>query len=68
MQKKQCNFCTGNVRAIDYKDAETLRKFLSPQSKILPRKKTGVCMKHQRKLSNAIKRGREMSILPYTSR
>ena len=68
MQKKQCYFCTGNVKDVDHKDAETLMKFMTPQSKIKARKKTGTCALHQRKLSVAIKRGREMAVVPYTSR
>lgn len=66
--KKQCHFCTGNSNVVDHKDAELLVKFLTPQSKIKPRKKTGTCALHQRKLSTAIKRGREMAVVPYTSR
>jgi small subunit ribosomal protein S18 len=64
---KQCHFCVNNVDDIDYKDIQTLRRFISSYSKIVPRKRSGVCAKHQRKLSQAIKRARVMSLLPFTS-
>lgn len=65
--EKQCYFCTSNIKVIDYKDTELLKRFLSPRAKILPRRKTAVCAKHQRKLARAIKRSRQMAILPYTT-
>jgi len=65
--RKQCHFCTSNIKNIDYKDAELLRRFLSIRAKILPRRKTSVCALHQRKLAEAIKRARQASILPYVS-
>ncbi len=63
-----CHFSTNNVKYIDYKDTETLKKFLNPHARILSRKKTGVCAKHQRKLAQAIKRARFLALLPYVSR
>ncbi|MBI1957476.1 MAG: 30S ribosomal protein S18 [Candidatus Niyogibacteria bacterium] len=66
-ESKQCYFCTSNIKNIDFKDAETLKRFLSIRGKILPRRKTAVCAKHQRKLANAIKRARQAAILPYVS-
>ncbi|MBI2627827.1 MAG: 30S ribosomal protein S18 [Candidatus Niyogibacteria bacterium] len=66
--KKQCHFCVNNSIIADYKDAETLKKFINPQSKIMPRRKTGVCAIHQRKLARAIKHAREIAVIPYTSR
>lgn len=63
--EKQCYFCTSNIKIIDYKDSELLRRFLSPRSKILARRKTAVCAKHQRKLARSVKRARQMAILPY---
>lgn len=60
-----CYFCSQNAKEIDYKDVETLKKFISAGMKIKPRKKTGVCAKHQRRLAKAIKRAREMALLPY---
>lgn len=66
--KKQCYFCTNNAITADYKDGETLKKFINPQSKIMPRRKTGVCAIHQRKLARAVKHSREMGVIPYLSR
>ncbi len=64
--KKQCYFCIKHIDEIDYKDTETLRRFISPYSgKILSRKKRGTCAKHQRKLAKAIKRARIMALLPF---
>jgi small subunit ribosomal protein S18 len=54
-----------NVKTIDYKDTDTLRRYLSSFGKIVPRKRSGVCQWHQRKLANAIKRARFMGLLPY---
>ena len=65
---QQCYFCSQNVKELDYKDIEILKKFISGQFKILPRRKTHVCAKHQRKLSMAIKRARFMALLPFTNR
>ncbi|MBI2038748.1 MAG: 30S ribosomal protein S18 [Candidatus Niyogibacteria bacterium] len=66
-ESKQCYFCTSNIKNIDFKDAETLKRFLSVRAKIMPRRKTAVCARHQRKLANAIKRARQAAILPYVS-
>ena len=63
-----CYFCTKNLRDVDYKDAETLKKFISGQAKILPPRKTGICAKHQRRLARAIKRARILAIIPFTTR
>ena len=62
---KQCAFCRANVDAINYKDTNTLRRYISSFGKIVPRKRSGICAWHQRKLSNAIKRARFMALLPY---
>jgi len=64
----QCHFSTNNVKYIDYKDTETLKKFLNPHARILSSKKTGVCAKHQRKLAQAVKRARFLGLLPFVSR
>ncbi len=56
-----------NARAVDYKDADTLKRFLSPQSKIMARRKTAVCAKHQRKLARAIKRARILGTVPFVT-
>ncbi|MBR4288400.1 MAG: 30S ribosomal protein S18 [Clostridia bacterium] len=66
-KKKVCAFCAEKVAQIDYKDAAKLRKFVSERSKILPRRITGTCAKHQRELTTAIKRARQIAILPYIS-
>lgn len=62
---KQCYFSSNNIKHIDYKDVELLKKFLDPYARMLPRKKTGTSAKNQRKLSLAIKRSRFMALLPY---
>ena len=64
-KKKVCIFCVDKVESIDYKDVNKLRKFITEKGKILPRRQTGVCAKHQRLLTVAIKRAREMALLPY---
>ncbi len=66
-RKKVCAFCAEKVEFIDYKDAGRLRKFVSERSKILPRRITGTCAKHQRQLAIAIKRARQIALLPYIS-
>ncbi len=62
-----CNICK-NQKTVNWKDAELLRNFLSEQAKILPRKKTSLCAKHQRRVSQAIKRARIMGLMPFTIR
>lgn len=64
-KKKVCAFCAEKCEAIDYKDGNKLRKFITEKGKILPRRQTGTCAKHQRELQVAIKRARFMAILPY---
>ena len=66
-KKKVCLFCVDKIDAIDYKDVAKLRKFISERSKILPRRVSGACAKHQRDLNTAIKRARQMALLPYVS-
>jgi len=65
---KQCYFSTNNVKHIDYKDAETLKKFLNPHARLLSGKRSGVCAKHQRQLAEAVKRARFLALIPYVSR
>lgn len=65
--KKVCAFCVEKAETIDYKDAAKLRRFMSERAKILPRRITGTCAKHQRELTTAIKRARQIAILPYTN-
>jgi len=67
MEKKQCYFCTNNIKVIDYKEAATLRAFLTPQARIMRRKRTGVCALCQRKLAQAVKRARFMGLVPFTT-
>ncbi|MDP2708833.1 MAG: 30S ribosomal protein S18 [bacterium] len=67
-QEKQCHFCVNNVRDIDYKNHDLLRRFINSYGKILPPKRNGVCAKHQRKLATAIKRARIMAILPFVNK
>lgn len=64
-KEKVCYFCENNISEIDYKDTNLLRKFVNFHLKILPRKRTGVCAWHQRKLSTAIKRSRIMALLGF---
>ena len=66
-RKKVCSFCVDNVGHIDYKQFEKLRRFITDRGKILPRRISGNCAKHQRQLTTAIKRARQMARLPYTS-
>lgn len=64
-KKKVCVFCAENVEKIDYKDTAKLRKFISERAKILPRRVTGTCAKHQRDVTEAVKRARHMALLPF---
>ena len=66
-RKKVCHFCVDRVEVIDYKDVARLRKFVSERAKILPRRVSGTCALHQRQLTVAIKRARQMALLPYVS-
>jgi len=65
---KFCHFCINGVDDLDFKDIKTEQRFLSSYAKILPRKKTGICTKHQRMLAQAVKRARFMALIPYTTR
>ena len=66
-KKKVCAFCTEKNAVIDYKDVNRLRKCISERAKILPRRISGTCAKHQRQLTTAIKRARHIALLPYTA-
>ncbi|MDI6600193.1 MAG: 30S ribosomal protein S18 [Thermoanaerobacteraceae bacterium] len=66
-KKKVCTFCQDKVELIDYKDISKLRKYITERGKILPRRITGNCAKHQRQLTVAIKRARQVALLPYTT-
>jgi len=65
---QQCVFCSQNMQDIDYKETEFLRRFVSGQAKIIDPRYTGTCMKHQRRLAEAIKRARFMGLLPFVRR
>ena len=64
-KKKVCAFCVAGEKTIDYKDVAKIKKYITENGKILPRRQTGVCSYHQRELSNAIKRARNVALLPY---
>ena len=64
-RRKVCRFCQRNVRDIDYKNADILKRYILERGKISPRRMTGTCAFHQRKLSTAIKRARLLALLPY---
>ena len=66
-RKKVCGFCVDKVENIDYKDIARLRRYMSERGKILPRRVTGTCARHQRELTVAIKRARHVALLPYTA-
>ncbi len=66
-RKKVCPFCVDKVEHIDYKDIAKLRKFVSERGKILPKRISGNCAKHQRQLTNAIKRARHVALMPFSS-
>ncbi len=65
IKKKVCMFCADKNLVIDYKEADKLKKFVSEKGKILPRRVTGLCAKHQREMTTAIKRARHIALLPY---
>lgn len=67
-KKKACYFCINNIREVDYKNPDTLRRFLSYEAKIAARRRTGLCAKHQRQLATAIKRARMMALLPFVGK
>lgn len=67
-KQKQCYFCFNNIHQVDYKDVTILRRFLSSFAKIVARKRSKVCMTHQRQLTGAIKRARIMALLPFVQR
>ena len=64
-RRKYCQFCKENVEFIDYKDVALLRKYTTDRGKIKPRRVTGTCTQHQHDIANAIKRAREMALIPY---
>ena len=66
MRKKVCPLCADKNLVLDYKNADQLKKFINEKGKILPRRATGACAKHQREITTAVKRARHIAIIPYT--
>jgi small subunit ribosomal protein S18 len=64
-RRKVCSFCADKIADIDYKDVAKIRKYISERGKILPRRISGTCAKHQRQLTTAIKRARSIALLPF---
>jgi small subunit ribosomal protein S18 len=65
-RRKVCAFCVDKIEYIDYKDVNRLRRFVNERGKIVPRRMSGNCAKHQRQLSEAIKRARAIALMPYS--
>lgn len=66
-RRKVCRFCVDSTVGIDYKDPQTLRYFITERGKIVPRRISGNCARHQRKIAQAIKRARKIALMPYTT-
>ena len=66
-KKRVCTFCVDKINSIDYKEIGKLRKYISERGKILPRRVTGNCAKHQRAMTVNVKRARHMALMPYTA-
>lgn len=66
-RKRICSFCSNKIEKIDYKDVNTLKKHITDKGKILPRRVSGNCSKHQRELTRAIKLSRQIALLPYSA-
>ena len=66
-RRKVCGFCVDKVESVDYKDVAKLRRYISERAKILPRRVTGTCARHQRELTVAIKRARHLALLPFSN-
>ncbi len=66
-RKKVCAFCADKKKEIDYKDIATLKKYVSERGKILPRRVTGTCAKHQRVVTEEVKKSRQVALLPYSA-
>ncbi|OGH80661.1 MAG: 30S ribosomal protein S18 [Candidatus Magasanikbacteria bacterium RIFCSPLOWO2_02_FULL_44_11] len=65
---KDCHYCTNNKLVVDYKDISTLRRFVSSYMKIAPRRRSGLCAKHQRQVAGAIKKARNAALMAYVAR
>lgn len=66
-RRKVCGFCADRIRVVDYKDVKRLQRYVSERGKILPRRRTGTCARHQRSLTTAVKRARHMALLPFVA-
>ncbi|MFC4781411.1 30S ribosomal protein S18 [Eubacterium multiforme] len=66
-KRKVCAFCVEKAESIDYKDVAKLRKYVTERGKILPRRISGTCAKHQRQLTESVKRARNIALLPFTT-
>lgn len=64
--RRTCAFCADKVKEIDYKQTDTLKRYITDRGQIRPRRKTGLCAKHQRRIAESVKRARFMALLPYT--
>lgn len=67
LKDKACYYCVNNKLVVDYKDFNTLRRFVSSYMKIAPRRRSGLCAKHQRQVAGSVKRARQASLMPYTA-
>lgn len=67
VKDKACYYCVNNKLVVDYKDITVLRRFVSSYMKIAPRRRSGLCAKHQRQVATAVKRARQASLIPYTA-
>ena len=65
-RRKVCKFCVDSIEYVDYKDTRLLQQYILEQAKILPRRISGTCARHQRKLTEAVKRARHLALLPFT--
>lgn len=66
-RRRTCSFCADDVVIVDYKDVDTLRRYVTEHGRIRPRRQTGACARHQRSLAKAIKRARHLAMLPFVS-
>jgi small subunit ribosomal protein S18 len=66
-RRRICSFCVDKVETVDYKDVDTLRRYVTEHGRIRPRRQTGTCAKHQRSLATAVKRARHLALLPFVS-
>ncbi|HDQ26862.1 MAG TPA: 30S ribosomal protein S18 [bacterium] len=67
IKKKRCRLCSGKTEGIDFKDADFLKSYITERGKIIPRRVSGNCAKHQRTVTKAVKKGREAGVIPFTA-